>query len=161
MSHSDEMQHALELAHRCSHGGRLPTRLVSLADLVEAHGEALRSKVETILLQEGHLPRIARRAAQAAPSNVLGAERIISAMERLVGRELAFAYLEEEGYVRHLLDRAESFARKGQSAKTQTLLIHLSMQYGDSRLDVRDRLHFFKRQRILAEHDQLLEPTLA
>jgi hypothetical protein len=161
VSNADETQYIFELAQHCTVGGRLPTRLVRLADAVEEHGEGIRSKVEAILLDEGRLLRIAHRAAQAAPGNVLGAERIIGSMERLVGRDVALAHLEQADYVPRLLALAERFARpqKDQLGKSLALLGHLINIYGESRADVLSLRHFIRRQRKLARQSTLLEPT--
>jgi hypothetical protein len=128
------MQDIIRKAQVCSIANRMPSKLEELAaDIGQLDKHSL-EQLQWCLVSRGLAGRMARRAAQAAPSNVIGANRIINSMFVIFGRESTVNILREVEYDRHVAACARRFAtkfRQSRLGKAQELHSHLRDLFGD------------------------------
>lgn len=120
---SSDVQDVMVLAKQCSFCRRLPRRLQEVADAAAQLSERDRERLSEILF-ETHIPfRWAHRACQAAPSSLLGATRIISAMEAILGKEATIGALFTVDYHTRLLAVADRFSRPKKNRLSDAVLL--------------------------------------
>ena len=112
----------------------MPNHIEKLASVIrQLDGQSL-EQLQWVLVSRGLAARMAGRAAQAAPSSIIGANRIIDSMVTIFGREHTISILRKAGYDCRVAACARRFATKSRQnrlGKAQELYRHLNDLFGD------------------------------
>lgn len=128
------MQDVAYLASLCTTGRRLPTRAKKMSELFLTLDERIQLEVQQLMIKKDVQLGMALRACQAAPSNIIGAERIIDALIVVFGRTGAISILQQADYYRRLFACAERLAqpKKNRLRLALRLLEHLEALFGSN-----------------------------
>lgn len=137
----------------------MPTQAQRLVAAAASLDETGRAQLRAHIFELGLPARMARRACQAAPSSLLGAVRIIDALEKVLGKEATIAVLREAEYDRRLMACAERFIqpKKNRLEAAAQLCEHLRDIFGGN--PELDGLLDEVRQRSM-EQGRALQPVL-
>ena len=127
------LQGIIRRAEICSTANRMPNQIEWLVIDGRQLDEYCLEQLRRVLVSRGLAERMARRAAQAAPSSVVGANRIIDSMVVMFGQGHTLRLLRAVEYDRRVAACARRFATKarpGRLKKAKDLYEHLSNLFG-------------------------------
>lgn len=130
---SASLHEAYRLAEKCQFNRRMPAHASRLAEAASQLDDNARLQLSQFMLDADLPYRMAWRACQAAPSSLIGAERIIDALVTVIGREKTLIVLREIEYDRRICTCIRKFAssKKRRFKAALDLCAHLQNIFGD------------------------------
>jgi hypothetical protein len=130
------LQDLIRQAQICSFSNRMPGKAERLANEAARLDDDELKQLRTAMIANGLHERMARRAGQAAPSSVVGANRIINSMTVIFGLSSTLEILREVEYDRRMASCVRRFvaSSKDRIDKAQELYEHLLDLFGNSAL---------------------------